>query len=141
MKTDKLIRTSLNGTQYHIEYTAARVGGVNEYRVRRGQYGTWTRWMETHRLKSILTALGFNKDLPVAPVHDYAFEALFNKGLIPLNKAVITKIAKKAGSDSICMHLYSRLKQPNGETWCISASAVENKEVYSYLRKLIISCS
>jgi hypothetical protein len=134
MKTQRITRQSLSGTEYQIEYTLVPKGTVCEYRVRRGARGSWTAWVASKKITNVINNLGF----PSA-VNDFAFESLLGRGQITLNKDVVAKLASSAGSNDLSRHIYSRLKRSTDDTWMLPSRAVIDQDTFNYLKKLITS--
>jgi hypothetical protein len=147
MNTDprKLTRQSLSGQEYQFEYiptpirlerdTNGQHNVVTEYRVRRGGYGTWTRWFKTRDIGNTIQAFGF---IPKPNLlHDFRFESVLGRGEINLPKAIVSKLANASGMDSNATHLFSRLKRSGEDTWILPSSAVVDQDAYQYLKKLI----
>lgn len=138
MNTRKLTRQSLNGTEYQLEYIPVPARSATEYRVRRGAHGTWTRWINTHRISTVIQNLGFGNHSN--ELHDFAFEALLGRGVINLNKAMVKRIADNAGMNATSARVFSRLKQNSEDSWTLPASAVSDEIVFNYLKNIIINC-
>jgi hypothetical protein len=135
MDTFKVARLSQNRqTEYHIEHTARKKD--NEYRVRRGTYGTWTRWFPTPNMDKRLTELGFIPE-PTTLLHDFFMESHFGRGTIRLNQDMALDIAKDSSVSEIGGHVYSRMKQISAEEFAIPASAITNQQVFWYVHRII----
>ncbi len=137
MDTVKLTRQSAQGVKYQIEYRQAPASTESEYRVRRGTCGTHTAWIKTKDIKSILNTLGFGTGAANS-AHDYSFEALLSRGVITLNKEVVARLARTSGTNKLSKRLYGRLKRFSEETWTLPSGAISDKQIYEYLRKIII---
>jgi hypothetical protein len=136
MKAQKLTRRSLAGVEYQIEYIPVPDSPKGEYRVRRGVHGGWSNWYSTDELNRTLGNLGF---LPSA-ISDFAFEALFGRGEIILDKRVVHKLASTTGTNNLSKFIYSRLKAGKDiETWILPAHIVADRSVFYYLLKLYTS--
>ena len=133
MKTQRITRQSLSGTEYQIEYTLVPKGTEwCEYRVRRGSRGSWTAWVASKKITNVINNLGF----PSA-VNDFAFESLLGRGQITLNKDVVAKLASSAGTNDLSRHIYSRLKRSTDDTWLLPSRALTDQDLFNYLRALI----
>jgi len=137
METTKLTRRSLRGIDYQIEYTHVAPRVKSEYRVRRGHNGTWTRWIQTMNVHNVLQHLGFSSWVDVKPVHDFAFEAILGRGETYLTKAMVQSITRGLKVNPISAHVYSRLKPAGDDTWILPSSAISNKDVFDYVRRVI----
>jgi hypothetical protein len=138
MKTQRLTRQSLRGTEYQIEYTLVPKGSACEYRARRGTCGAWTKWIETAKLREVLRNLGFESNAVHIVLSDYAFEALFSRGEIILSKGVVQRLASTAGMNAISSQLYSSVKSV-GDEWVLHSSAVANPDAFRHLWWIINS--
>ena len=132
MKTQRITRESLSGVKYQIEYTLAPKGTACEYRVRRGDRGSWTAWIRSKKITNVIKNLGFT-----SAVNDFAFEALLTRGQITLNKGIVAKLAGSAGTSDLSRHIYSRLKRSTEDTWTLPSRAIVNEFVFKHLENLI----
>lgn len=139
----KLTRQSLSGQEYQFEYIPSPIraerGGVHtavtEYRIRRGGYGTYTRWFKTRDIGNTIRSFGFTS----APslMGDFTFEATLGRGEIFLPKKIVSKLANAAGMNPQATHLYSRLKRAGNDSWVLPSSAVVDQQAYMYMKELI----
>ena len=126
-------------TEYQIEYTA--MGENDEYRLRRGAYGSWTRWFPTDNILKLLADTGFDLGKNTDPEHatslltDFYVESHFGRGTFRLNKAMVLELA--TGMNAVSTHLYSRVKQIDVESWVMPSSAIETKDHFWYLYKVM----
>ena len=132
----KSTRQSTNGrTEYQIEYIPR--GSRSEYRLRRGGFGTWTRWFQNDNLQSVLESCGFNVSTTLTLLHDFYFEAHFGRGMIRLSVPMVQQIARNALLNAEGRHAYSRLKQVGTDEWVIPSSAIESEQIFWYLHQVI----
>jgi len=115
-------------------------GQKDEYRLRRGGYGSWTRWFPTDNILKLLKDTGFSldgKNEPASLLNDFYVESHLGRGIIRLNNAMMLELASESGNNRICTHLYSRAKQLNRETWVMPSSAIETTDHFWYLYKVM----
>lgn len=137
METTKLTRQSLRGVEYQIEYKPAAPRVQTEYRVRRGSNGTWTRWISTLNIHNVLQHLGFCDRIQLGLVHDFAFESILGRGEIVLPTDVVTTITRNLKLNPLSVHVYSRLKRAGDNEWILPSSAITNRGVFDYVRRII----
>ena len=120
---------------YQIEYVQRN--GTIEYRLRRGSYGSFTRWFETDNLSELLVNCGFNIVSAVKPAHDFYVNSHFGRGTFNLTLPMVQEIASGVEHDSIARRMYSRLKRTGDKTWTVPILAIDNTEHFNYLYRLI----
>lgn len=137
MDTLKSTRKSYDGlTEYQIEYTLR--GRNSQYRMRRGNYGSYTHWYKTDDIGDFLYNCGFNTVKPVSLLEDFYVESHFGKGIIKLTTKMAQDFAQAAlQMNAVSRHVYSRMKQVGGNEWCLPATVIENDEHFSYIYKTI----
>lgn len=118
-------------TEYQIEYSVR--GKNSEYRMRRGAYGTWTRWFSVEDLEALLKNCGFTSRANISLLTDYFVESHFGRGYIRLNYGTVLELSTCASVNAVCRHIYSRVKQVDDSTWQIPSTAVETTEAFWYL--------
>jgi hypothetical protein len=134
MKALKSTRVSLTGTIYIIEYIIKKNGGT--YRIRRGEFGSYTRWMSSADMNATLKTLGFMSGSRTKRVMDMAVESLFSRGSITLSREMVESIVNGLGSNKVSTFVYSRVKT-EGDNWTIPAKIAKDPKVYKYLSKLM----
>jgi hypothetical protein len=101
-------------TEYQIEYTAMGKDHKDAYRLRRGLYGTWSKWFPTDNVLQLLSDTGFKigvRSRSASLLNDFYVGSHFNRGVFNLNKAIVLDLAQNSGVNAVCRHLYSRVKQ------------------------------
>jgi hypothetical protein len=126
--------------EYQIEYTA--VGRGDEYRVRHGIVGTWTKWFPTNDILTLLKDTGFNlggkTNEPPSLLNDFYMESHFGRGTIRLNKAIVLELATDNAMNAVSRHLYSRVKQIGVDQWVMPSSAIEIPDHFWHLYNLMV---
>lgn len=132
----KSTRQSTDGKLvYQIEYIPR--SHKSEYRMRRGGYGTWTRWFQNDNLQEVLESCGFNVSTTLTLLHDFYVEAHFGRGTIRLTQPMVKRITEDALLNAEGRHVYSRLKQTGVDSWVIPSSAIDTERIFWYLHTII----
>jgi len=134
MNIIKLSRISLEGAVYIIEYTLTGMSGT--YKMRRGEFGSYTTLMNSDDMHATLRTLGFTRGMNTTMVMDMAVESLFSRGSIKLTRAMVSTIVKGLGENKINTLIYSRVKK-TGDSWVIPAKIAKDPDVYNYLSDLM----
>ncbi len=122
-------------TEYQIEYVERPY--KSEYRMRRGAYGSYTRWFSADDLQALLQNCGFIGDAKATLLTDYFVESHFGRGIIRLNYGIVLELSAGAPMNAMCRHLYARVKQIDYDNWQIPSSAVESVKLFWFLHDII----
>jgi len=110
------------------------VGGT--YRLRRGEFGSYTAWLTSEDIHLTLRTLGFTRDQNTTPIMDMAVESLFTRGSIQLTRAMVKRIVKNLGKNKVGTLVYSRIKTGKN-TWTVPAKIAKDPKVYDFLADLM----
>jgi len=107
------------------------------FRVRRGEFGAYTRWTSSDDMHTTMRTLGFTYGVKTKPLMDMAVESLFSKGCITLTKPMVQDIVKNLGKNKVNTLIYSRVKEV-GDHWVIPAKLAKDPKVYKQLKRLMV---
>lgn len=122
-------------TTYQISYNEIKKGRKAVYKLRRGEYGSWTKEREVNGIERLLFQLGFTTRKPDL-LNDFMVEVYFTRGEIKLTAEMVAGLL--ISEDELSKHFYAKINKKDESYWILPANAVKTDDQYNWLKKFFM---